>query len=181
MPAKIFLQATIETFQKQKDLAEAAANQLDFNQLRQPLDPNTNSIAVIMKHVAGNLISRWTDFLTTDGEKPDRNRDGEFIDDFSSREQLNEYWNRGWSTLFTTLDELSPDDLTKTITIRSEPHSVVLAVQRALGHTGYHTGQIVQVARILAGDNWTVLTIPRGQSAAFNQEKTKAQQPPSNH
>jgi uncharacterized damage-inducible protein DinB len=161
MSGQLFLDATIETFQKQKELAEGAIAQLDFDRLREPLDRNTNSIAVIMKHVAGNLISRWTDFLTTDGENPNRNRDGEFIDDFASREQLLEHWERGWAVLFQTLEELTPIDLPKIVTIRGEPHTVVLAIQRALGHTGYHTGQIVQTARVLAGDNWTVLTMPR--------------------
>ena len=161
MTGQLFLDATVETFQKQKELAEGAVVQLEFDRLRQPLDPSTNSIAVIMKHVAGNLISRWTDFLSTDGEKPNRNRDGEFIDAFASREQLLEHWERGWTVLFQTLSSLTPADLPKLITIRDKPHTVVLAIQRALGHTGYHVGQIVQTARVLAGDNWTVLTMPR--------------------
>jgi uncharacterized damage-inducible protein DinB len=174
MIGELFLQASSDTFRQQKELAEKAVAQLSFEQLRQPLDANTNSIAVIMKHVAGNLISRWTDFLTTDGEKPDRNRDGEFIDDFASRDELEAHWERGWGTLLETLSQLAPADLAKTVTIRGEPHSVVLAVQRALGHTGYHTGQIVQVARVLAGDRWTVLTIPRGGSQVYNRGKRTA-------
>jgi hypothetical protein len=122
-----------------------------------------------MKHVAGNLRSRWTDFLTTDGEKPDRNRDDEFIDTFASRAELLECWDSGWKRLFDTLNSLQPDDLAKTVHIRGEPHTVLLAAQRSLGHTCYHIGQIVQLARVLAGDNWNTLTIPRGGSQQHNE------------
>ena len=163
------LSATIAVFRYNKELADGAVVQLGDEPLHQPLDPNTNSIAVIMKHVAGNLLSRWTDFLTTDGEKPWRDRDQEFVDTFTSRKEVLEYWERGWSCLFQTLDGLSPDDLTKTITIRGEPHTVPLAISRSLSHTGYHVGQIVVIARILAKDNWQTLTIPRGDSASYNQ------------
>jgi hypothetical protein len=122
-----------------------------------------------MKHIAGNLTSRWTDFLTADGEKPGRNRDSEFVDSFSSRAELLEFWERGWACLTRTLKSLMPDDLGKTVFIRGEPHSVPLALQRSLGHTCYHIGQIVQVARIHAGEKWKVLTIPRGGSEQFNK------------
>ncbi len=107
------------------------------------LDPNTNSIAVIMKQVAGNLLSRWTDFLTTDGEKPWRNRDDEFVDSFTARDELTGYWNSGWQRLLDSLEGLSAADLCKTVTIRGEPHTVPLAIQRSLAHSGYHVGQIV--------------------------------------
>ena len=170
---KLFLDATIDTFRKQKELAEKAVAQLEDEQLHRPLDENTSSAAVIMKHVAGNLASRWTDFLTTDGEKPWRNRDSEFIDEFGSREELFEYWERGWTCLFDALELLTSADLAATITIRGEPHSVILAIQRSLGHTGYHVGQIVLVARVLAKDDWTDLTIPRGESEAFNRRMWK--------
>lgn len=122
-----------------------------------------------MKHVAGNLASRWTDFLTTDGEKPDRNRDGEFVDSFASRPELLALWEHGWTQLLTTLRRLKPEDLEKTVTIRGEPHSVPLAMERSLGHTCYHIGQIVLLARIHAGPNWKTLTIPRGGSQQYNQ------------
>lgn len=164
-----FLSATINAFESNKRLADRAIEQVTDDKLHVALDPNTNSLAVIMKHVAGNLISRWTDFLTTDGEKPWRNRDDEFVDSFSDRGQLLEYWERGWSCLLGTLNELRPDDLEKTVTIRGEPHSVPLALERSLGHTCYHIGQIIQVARIHAGDNWNTLTIPRGGSERFNK------------
>ena len=139
------------------------------NKLHIALDANTNSIAVIMKHVAGNLASRWTDFLTTDGEKPWRNRDDEFIDTFAVREQLLSYWEEGWNCLFATLQSLGPKDLAKTVTIRGEPHSIPLAIHRSLAHCGYHVGQIVMIARILAGDNWKTITIPRGESGTYNK------------
>lgn len=165
------LSAIINTFEANKRLVDRAVEQVPDDKLHVALDENTNSIAVIMKHVAGNLISRWTDFLTTDGEKPDRNRDGEFVDTFRSREELLKYWERGWNCLLTTLNSLKAEDLSKVVTIRGEPHSVPLALERSLAHTCYHIGQIVQVARIHAGNQWNTLTIPRGGSQQFNQAK----------
>lgn len=166
-----FLSATVETFRSQKTLAERAVAQLADAQLRTALSPETNSVAVIMKHVAGNLRSRWTDFLTSDGEKPWRQRDAEFEDQFADRAELMAWWEAGWQVLFDALAALRPADLGRTITIRGQEHSVPLAIQRALAHVGYHTGQIVQVARVLAGDQWETLTIPRGGSDAFNRQK----------
>ncbi len=163
-----FLSAIINAFEANKRLADRAIEQLPDEMLHIALDKNTNSIAVIMKHVAGNLTSRWTDLLTTDGEKPGRNRDGEFIDSFRGRSDLLKLWERGWAVLFQTLKSLTPADLEKTVTIRGESHSVPLALSRSLGHTCYHIGQIVQVARIHAGENWNTLTIPRGASQQFN-------------
>ena len=164
------LSAAIDAFEANKRLADRAIEQVSDEKLCIALDKNTNSIAVIMKHVAGNLLSRWTDFLTTDGEKPWRNRDNEFVDSFGSRAELLEYWEHGWTRLLTTLRSLKPDDLGKTVTIRGEPHSVPLALERSLGHTCYHIGQIVQVARIQAGDRWKTLTIPRGGSQQYNDK-----------
>jgi hypothetical protein len=123
-----------------------------------------------MKHVAGNLLSRWTDFLTSDGEKPWRNRDSEFVDSLTSRDELLTFWETGWQRLFDSLSVLTADDLGKIVPIRGEPHSVPLAIQRSLAHCGYHVGQIVLIARILAGDEWDTLTIPRGASARFNDQ-----------
>ena len=165
----IFLSAVVNTFEANKRLADRAVAQVPDDRLHSPLDANTNSIAVIMKHVAGNLLSRWADFLTTDGEKPSRNRDDEFVDTFPSRAEVLETWERGWSCLLQTLNSLQPEDLGKTVLIRGEAHSVPLAIERSLGHTCYHIGQIVQVARIHARDKWNTLTIPKGGSAAFNQ------------
>ncbi|MDB5391596.1 MAG: hypothetical protein JWM11_7242 [Planctomycetaceae bacterium] len=165
-----FLSATINAFDANKRLADRAVEQLPDDTLHSALDANTNCIAVIMKHIAGNLTSRWTDFLTSDGEKPGRDRDSEFVDSFTSRRELLEFWERGWTCLRDALNSLSPEDLGKTILIRGEPHSVPLALARSLGHTCYHIGQIVQIARIQAGDHWKTLTIPKGKSEQFNQD-----------
>ncbi len=166
---RALLDGAISSFRANKGWADKAIAQLPDDKLRIALDPNTNSIAVIMKHVAGNLLSRWTDFLTTDGEKPGRNRDGEFVDTFASRAELLADWESGWQTLFETLAALTVDDLARNVTIRGEVLSVPLAIQRSLAHCGYHVGQIILIARILAGDQWTTITIPRGGSTGFNQ------------
>jgi hypothetical protein len=176
--AGVFLDSIVKNFQAQKRLAERAIVQLSDEQLRTPLDPNTNSVAVIMKHMAGNLRSRFADFLTSDGEKPDRDRDGEFVDTFPSRDAMMEHWERGWRVLFDTLASLRPEDLTKSVTIRGEPHSVIDALHRALAHQGYHVGQIVQLSRHLANDRWNTITIPRGGSVPFNQQKLSEQRNP---
>jgi hypothetical protein len=165
-----FLSATINAFEANKRLADRAVAQVADEKLHAALDESTNSIAVIMKHVAGNLTSRWTDFLTTDGEKPWRNRDDEFVDSLGSRQELLDCWERGWKSLLGTLKSLKPEDLGKTVFIRGEPHSVPLALERSLGHTCYHIGQIIQIARIHAGDHWQTLTIPRGESEEFNKQ-----------
>jgi uncharacterized damage-inducible protein DinB len=172
-PAPLVLDSIRKNFASLKRSAEKAIVQLSDEQLRIPLDANTNSVGVIMKHMAGNLRSRFTDFLTSDGEKPDRNRDGEFVDDFPSRDAIVEHWERGWKLLFDTLDALRAEDLTKTVTIRGEPHFVVDALHRALAHQGYHVGQITQLARFLAKDKWDTITIPRGGSKAFNARMPK--------
>jgi hypothetical protein len=153
-----------------KDLAERAVAQLNDEQLRTALHPETNSVAVIMKHVSGNLLSRWTDFLTSDGEKPWRNRDDEFVDRFASRQEVMEYWQKGWTCLASALDALRPIDLDATVTIRGERLSVPLAISRSLSHCGYPVGQIVLISRILVGDGWTTLTIPRGGSQQHNKK-----------
>lgn len=164
------IRSATAAFRSNKGWADKAVAQLPDEKLHVALDPNTNSVAVIMKHVAGNLLSRWTDFLTSDGEKPWRNRDDEFVDSFADRRELLDYWEQGWGRLFATLDALMPEDLGKTVAIRGEPHSVPLAVHRSLSHCGYHVGQIILIARVLAGDNWQTITIPRGASATFNQK-----------
>jgi uncharacterized damage-inducible protein DinB len=164
-----FLSAITNAIEANKRLADRAIEQVPDDRLHVALDANTNSIAVIMKHVAGNLASRWTDFLTTDGEKPWRNRDGEFVDSSTGRAELLEFWERGWACLLSTLRGLKREDLERTVTIRGEPHSVPLALERSLGHTCYHVGQIVQVARVHAGEKWNTLTIPRGGSEQFNK------------
>jgi len=157
----VWIEATRTVLLADKQLAERAIAQLADDQLRVPLDQNTNSISVIMKHIAGNLRSRWTDFLTTDGEKPWRNRDDEFVDTFSDRQELLACWESGWQCLWDALDQLEPGDISRTVTIRGVPHTVPHAIQRAVSHCGYHVGQIVQYARHLAQDQWTTLTLPR--------------------
>jgi len=168
-PSASFLASCVEEFRHQRTLAERAIAQLEPAQLHAVLHEDGNSIAVVMKHMAGNMVSRWTDFLTTDGEKPWRNRDGEFVDDFASRAQLDAHWERGWATLFATLESLSDADLDRTVTIRGEPHTVARALLRQVGHYGYHVGQIVAQARALRGRDWQSLSIPRGGSDAYNR------------
>src|SRR5258708_2994379 len=163
------MSAIINAFEANKRLADRAVEQVPDDKLHAVLDANTNSISVIVKHIAGNLLSRWTDFLTTDGEKPWRNRDDEFVDSFGSRTELLGFWEGGWVCLLKTLKSLTPEDLEKTVVIRGEPYSVPLALERSLGHSCYHIGQIVQVARIHAGEKWNTLTIPRGGSEQFNK------------
>lgn len=160
------------SFRSTKSLADKAVAQLEFAALRRTLDPSVNSIAVIMKHVAGNLRSRFTEFLTSDGEKAWRQRDDEFVDRYVDRPELIADWESGWKVLFDALDSLSPDDLTREVVIRGDAQSVVVALARALAHAGYHVGQIVQNARIEASRDqvaWKTLTIARGASESFNQ------------
>jgi hypothetical protein len=161
--------AAAVSFRYHKNLADRAIVQVSDENLHRALDPNTNSIAVIMKHVAGNLRSRWTDFLTTDGEKPWRNRDDEFVDSFATRQEALAAWDDGWQCVLAALAALNEADLERTIVIRGEPHTIALATERSLTHTSYHVGQIVLLARHWAGDVWETLTIPRGGSAAHNQ------------
>jgi len=153
---------------------ERAVTQLDASQLRRALDPETNSAAVIMKHMAGNLRSRFTNFLEEDGEKPWRGRDAEFVDDFpagdAGRAAVLTLWNDGWQVLADALARLTDDDLPRTVRIRGEPHTVVRALARSLAHAAYHQGQIVLIARTLAGpEHWKTLTIARGKSDEHNR------------
>ncbi|MDZ4753748.1 MAG: DUF1572 family protein [Phycisphaerae bacterium] len=141
--------AVIATFAAHKSFAERAIMQLPDQALRTPLDTNTNSIAVIMKHIAGSLRSRWTDVLTTDGEKPWRDRNGEFVDTYAPRDELMQDWASGWTVLYDSLEAITEVDLARTVTVRGEPHTLLLALERSLGHTCYHVGQIVLIARVL--------------------------------
>jgi hypothetical protein len=164
------LEDSIAVFRYYKKLAERAMAQVTGQQLFAVLDSENNSIAIIVKHMAGNMRSRWTDFLTTDGEKPSRNRDGEFVDPPATREALLREWERGWQSLFGALEPLTDADLARTITIRGEPHSVMQAINRQLAHYPYHVGQIVMLARHFASDHWQSLSVPRNQSAEFNRQ-----------
>lgn len=167
--ASEFVNSAVASFRANKGWADKAIAQLPDDALHVALDGNTNSIAVIMKHVSGNLKSRWTDFLTTDGEKPWRNRDDEFVDSFATRQEVLNHWEEGWTSLFDALGSLEPEDLSKSVTIRGQAHTVPLAIHRSLAHCAYHIGQIIMVARVLAGDKWETITIPRGESASFNK------------
>ncbi len=159
-----WLSATVDTFRLNKEHADQAIVQMGDENLRLSLDFETNSVAVIMKHVAGNLRSRWTNFLESDGEKINRNRDQEFIDDYNNREEILNDWEAGWQVLFDGLEKLQPNDLLREITIRGHRLSVPHAIARSMSHCSNHIGQIVQVARIQVGDGWHTLSIPRGQS-----------------
>lgn len=164
-----YLVDSLDLFRYYKNLAERAIAQVADAQLFALLDSETNSIAVIVKHMAGNMRSRWTDFLTSDGEKPDRNRDSEFTDPPATREALVAIWEDGWQRIFMALEPLSEQDLQRTVTVRGEAHSVMQAINRQLAHYTYHCGQIVFLAKHFKGDEWKSLTIPRRQSADFNQ------------
>lgn len=165
---KIMLADTELTFRKQKELAERAMTQVDDEQFFRAIDAESNSIAIIAKHIGGNLRSRWTDFLTTDGEKPDRNRDDEFIaPDSTGRAAVMLVWNDGWAVLFSTFASLRADDLTATVRIRSEEMTAVAAMHRAMAHVAQHVGQIVLLAKHFRSSDWKTLSIPRGQSSQW--------------
>ena len=153
-----------------KRLAEGALGQVADEQLTVTLDPESNSLAILIKHIAGNMHSRLTDFLTTDGEKPDRHRDQEFeLTGSPTREDLMRRWQQGWACVFTALDSLKPDDLMRTVYIRQEPHTVLQALNRALAHYAFHIGQIVFLAKHLRSHEWKTLSVPRGKSEEFNR------------
>lgn len=157
-----YLRSVKKRFTDAKQIAERAIAQLSDEQLFWTPNAETNSIAVIIKHMSGNMISRWTDFFDTDGEKPSRNRDGEFImEETVSRSDLLAVWEKGWECFLGTLASFTQDDLLRTIYIRKEPHSVIDAIERQMYHYSYHVGQIVYVAKLLRDDQWQSLTIPR--------------------
>ncbi len=159
---------SLAIFRQYKSLAEAAIAQVADNQLPQTLDAESNSIAIVVKHMAGNIRSRWTDFLTTDGEKPDRDRDSEFEGAPPTRAELMRIWESGWQLVFGALEALTDADLTRTVYIRTEPHSVMQAINRQIAHYAYHVGQIVCLAKHFQSNNWKSLSVPRGKSAEFN-------------
>ena len=165
-----YLEETRELFRKNKQAAEAAMAQVTDADLVRALDPESNSIAIIAKHISGNLRSRWRDFLTTDGEKPDRHRDAEFEAPPATRAELMAFWEAGWKCLASALDSLSGEDIGRTIYIRGEAHSVMKAIQRSLAHTASHVGQIVFLAKHFRGSAWKTLSIARGKSEEFNRK-----------
>lgn len=171
MSTRGFLEAFEFEFHKTKALAEGAIVQLDDAALHAQINPRQNSIAVIMQHMAGNMLSRFTEFLTTDGEKSWRQRETEFADRNLTRAELLALWERGWACLFGATAKLADDDLARTGLIRGEPHSILLALVRQSSHYGWHAGQIALIAKHLTGERWRYLTIAPGGSAEFNQQR----------
>lgn len=166
-----YLDTAVATFESQKRLAEQAMAQLEPADFHKTLDPEMNSVAVIVQHLAGNMNSRWRDFLTSDGEKPDRRRDEEFVDGSADAEALMRFWEAGWATLFAALRDLTPQDLLRTVTIRGRAHSVLEAIERQMSHYAQHVGQIVFLAKHLKSADWQTLSIPRGKSKAFTDDR----------
>lgn len=165
----LYLDEAFRSLRGHKRLADDAIAQLSSEQLFTQLDPESNSVAILIKHMAGSMRSRFTDFLTTDGEKPARNRDHEFVLSAPvSREELLGWWEAGWQLVFDTLNSLHPEDLERTVTVRGEPHSVLQAIHRQVAHYSYHVGQIVFLAKHLKGAEWKTLSVPKGQSEQVN-------------
>jgi hypothetical protein len=164
-----YLRDSLGVFHYYKKLTERGMEQVTDEQLFAVLDGEMNSIAVIVKHLAGNMRSRWADFLITDGEKPDRQRDTEFENPPATRSALMNLWEEGWNYVFTALEPLSDADLERTVAIRGEPHSVTQAINRQIAHYAYHCGQIVFLAKHLQATKWKSLTVPRGKSEEFNR------------
>lgn len=163
-----YLQDATDNFRHYKRLAERSFEQVPDQALTFAPDPGSNSIATLVKHLSGNMRSRWRDFLTTDGEKPERNRDSEFDAPFTTRAEMTAAWDTGWKLLFDTLATLSAADLDKRITIRGEAHSVLQAITRQNTHIAYHVGQIVYIAKHVASEQWNILSVPRGKSSDYN-------------
>ncbi len=170
-----YLTDAIRLLHHYKRLGERAIAQAPDEALTTTLDAESNSIAIIVKHLYGNMRSRWTDFLTSDGEKPDRNRDTEFESPAAKRAQLTAQWEAGWQFVFDALASLTDTDLGRKVLIRNEPHSVMQAINRQVAHYSYHVGQIVFLAKHFASDRWTALTIPRSPSAAASAKIRAAQ------
>jgi hypothetical protein len=156
-----YLKTVTQRFIEAKITAEKAMQQLTETELFWSPNEESNSVATIVKHMSGNMVSRWTDFFATDGEKPYRNRDDEFVGDVQTKEQMMELWEIGWDTFLNALKSIEEKQLLKTITIRNEPHSVIEAIERQMYHYSYHIGQIIYVAKILRSSDWKSLTIPR--------------------
>ncbi|TRX37314.1 DUF1572 domain-containing protein [Flavobacterium sp. ZT3R18] len=166
-----YLESVKKQFLYYKMLGEKAMAQLEPEQLFVAVNEDTNSIAVIVKHLSGNMLSRWTDFLTTDGEKETRNRDAEFENDLQSKEAVLAFWNKGWDCFLGALDSLQPEQLSEIIYIRNEGHTVIEAINRQLAHYPYHIGQIVFYAKQLKNSDWDSLSIPKNKSNSYNVDK----------
>jgi len=173
---KEYLSIIRERFKEIKSLGDKAMSQLSEDDIHWKLNEASNSVAVIVKHLSGNMVSRWSDFLISDGEKPYRDRELEFEDDLSSKQKLVTVWERGWSSLFETLNELEAQDLLKIIYIRGERHSVLEAIERQMAHYSYHIGQIVYIGKQLKDMDWKSLSIPKGKSKEYLQQMLKRDQ-----
>ena len=178
---KDYLPNTIKLLKHSKLNGERTFDQLSEDQLFWNPEPNSNSIAIIVNHLSGNMLSRWTNFLTEDGEKDWRNWDAEFEDEIKTRKELLDRWNEGWDCFLGALESLSESDLDKKIYIRNEAHSVVDAIQRQLAHYSSHIGQIILLGKIQKGEEWQSLSIPKGQSAQYNQNKFDQEKKDSGH
>jgi uncharacterized damage-inducible protein DinB len=165
-----YIEDSLSLFRYYKKLSDGAMEQLSDQQLFTALDEEMNSVAIIVKHMAGNMRSRWTDFLTSDGEKPDRNRDTEFVAPPATRAELLRVWNDGWGRVVHALEALSEADLEREVFIRGEAHSVMQAISRQIAHYAYHCGQMVFLAKHLKGSSWKTLSVPRNKSADFNRK-----------
>ncbi len=163
---RVTIEAALEQLRSTKRVAEQAFAQLGDGDFARELAPEANSIAIIVQHLAGNMISRWTDFLTTDGEKPGRSRDAEFEPASRSRAELIARWNEGWAAVFAALEPLTDEDLGRIVYIRGEAHTVARAIVRQVHHYGMHVGQIIYIAKCLRGDTWRTLSIPRAARRA---------------
>ena len=177
----LYIDEAFRSLRGHKRLADSAISQLSDEQFFATPDPESNSVAVIMKHLAGSMRSRFTNFLTSDGEKPDRNRDREFVmHNDAKREEVLISWEQNWQLVFETLNSLHPDDLERTVTIRGEPHSVLQAINRQVAHYAYHVGQIVFLAKHLKGVEWKTLSVPKGQSKTYNPKLMQKKNRPEN-
>jgi len=166
-----FLESAIKQFEYYKMLGDKTVARIPDDKLFWQYNPESNSIATIVKHLHGNMLSRWTDFLTSDGEKPWRHRDAEFDNDIQSRDFVMQLWNQGWDCLFNALRPLTDDDLGKIVYIRNQGHTVMEAINRQLAHYPYHIGQIVFIGKMVLDNNWETLSIARGKSNDFNADK----------
>jgi hypothetical protein len=165
-----FLEDALKSFRDYKKLAERAFEQIDEADLFRTIDEESNSIAINMKHMAGNMLSRWTDFLTTDGEKPNRERDMEFVMlPETTKADLVAYWDRGWECVFAAIEPLTAEDLMRIVKIRGQDHTVVQAINRQIAHYAYHVGQIVYLAKHFKSSDWQNLSVPKNKSAEFNK------------
>jgi hypothetical protein len=165
-----YIEDSLAVFRQYKQLGDKAIAQVTDEQLFASLDEESNSIAIIVKHLTGNMRSRWTDFLTSDGEKPTRNRDSEFVDPPKTREALVQGWEQGWVCVFSAVEPLTDADLSRTITIRGEAHSVMQAINRQVAHYAMHVGQIILLAKHYAGAQWQTLSVARNRSSEFNRK-----------